>query len=197
LSQKASTPRKADTRSLKRMQEAQAEKAKTEKELIAALEPLLCKESVVMTDAQETMKAGDFKGLAKQLDASGKGKSEKSAARFTAAADLARKLVALGKEIDKLSKKVGDAAPPAPLTPEQQAQQMKDPAEETGKKLKAQLDQNPEEFGKMTAGLAKGLEEMKDFFAKNPMPTPPSVQTPPLAKPAASEKPTAEPEPSD
>jgi hypothetical protein len=84
--QKASTPRKADTRSLKRLEDAQAEKAKTEKELISALEPLLGKESVVMSDAQETMKAGDYKGLAKQLVGSGKGKSEKSADRFKAAA---------------------------------------------------------------------------------------------------------------
>jgi hypothetical protein len=102
--------------------------------------------------------------------------------------DLARKLAALSKEIDKLSKKVGDAAPPAPQTPERQAQQMKDLAEETGKKLTAQLDQNPEEFAKMTAGMAKGLEEMKDFFEKNPMPTPPPAQTPPPAKPPAPAK---------
>jgi hypothetical protein len=61
---------------------------------------------------------------------------------------------------------------------------MKDLAEETGKKLTAQLDQNPEEFAKMTAGLTKGLEEMKDFFEKNPMPTPTPEKTPPPVKPA-------------
>jgi ParB/RepB/Spo0J family partition protein len=189
--QKASTPRKADTRSLKRMQDVQAEKEKVEKELIAALETLLGKESVAMSDAQETMKAGDYKGLAKQLIGSGKGKSEKSAARFTAAADLARKLAALGKEIDKLSKKVGDATPPAPPTPEQQAQQMKNLVEETGKKLTVELHQNPAEYAKMTAGLTKGLEQMKDFFAKNPMPTPPPAQTPAPVKPPVSAKPPA------
>jgi ParB/RepB/Spo0J family partition protein len=185
---KASTPRKADIRSLKRLQDTKAEKEKTEKELMAALETLLGKESVVMSDAQETMKAGDYKGLAKQLGASGKGKSEKSAARFKAAADLARKLASLSKEIEKLSKKVGEATPPAPPTPEQQAQQMKNLAEETGKKLTVQLHQNPEEFAKMTAGMAKGLEQMKDFFTKNPMPTPPPVQTPPAVKPGAPAK---------
>jgi ParB/RepB/Spo0J family partition protein len=168
--QKASAPRKADTRILKRLQDAKAEKEKVEKELMAALEPLLGKESAATSDT------------------SGKGGSEKSAARFKAAADLARKLATLSKEIDKLSKKVGDAAPPAPPTPEQQAQQMKDLAEETGKKLTDQLNQNPEEFAKMTAGMAKGLEEMKDFFEKNPMPTPPPAETSTPVKPAALAK---------
>jgi hypothetical protein len=37
----------------------------------------------------------------------------------------------------------------------------------------------------MTAGMAKGLEPMKDFFAKNPMPMPPPAHTPTPVKAAA------------
>jgi ParB/RepB/Spo0J family partition protein len=157
---KNDAPRKADARSLQRLETTKGEEAKAQKVVESNLELVYGKGNDDLAEVTDIFKKGDLKEVTNRLNANAKAFPRKAALVKTAVESV-KKLGAFRKEIERLTKKVA-AQPPATPDPtiEERSQGLKD----AGMAMAA-ATKDPEAAAKLKAAAEALKEGLGDLGA--------------------------------